>query len=311
MPLDELGFHACAGSGNGQSAAVSFIVPSYNSSATLPLCLRSIRNQDAAAVREVIVVDSSDDGKTASIAGAFPEMKFIRLAERTNPAKARNLGLAEATAAWCAFVDADVVLSKNWLSTALKASSGDVAGMCSSVEPYPDTNSLGFCHFLIQFSKFLPFGSPRRLPMIPSFAFLLRRSEAGEAGGFPEDFPMLEDFLFSQRLSKKTGRPFLFCPVMKAFHINRRDWAVISSQLRNHGTWSARARCLAQLPGTTLRKFPLAVPLLVPYRLGLILARTARWNWKSFARALMLLPVMITALALWAGAFYREMVKRP
>jgi len=168
--------------GNGQSAAVSFIVPSYNSSATLPLCLRSIRNQDAAAVREVIVVDSSDDGKTASIAGAFPEMKFIRLAERANPAKARNLGLAKATAAWCAFVDADVVLSKNWLSTALKASSGDVAGICSSVEPYPDTNSLGFLSLPDTVLEVLAFGSPRRLPMIPSFAFLLRRSEAGKPG---------------------------------------------------------------------------------------------------------------------------------
>jgi GT2 family glycosyltransferase len=311
MSSDELNFHPYADSGSSPPAVVSFIVPSYNSSATLPLCLHSIRNQDATVAREVIVVDSSDDGKTAGIAGAFPEMKFIRLAERTNPAKARNLGLAEATAAWCAFVDADVVLSENWLTNALKASSGDVAGMCSSVEPYPDTNSLGFCHFLIQFSKFLPFGSPRKLPIIPSFAFLLRRSEAGESGGFPEDFPMLEDFLFSQRLSQRTGRPFLFCPAMKAFHINRRHWAVISSQLRNHGTWSARARCLAQLPGTTLREFPLAVPLLVPYRLGLILARTARWNLNSFVRALMLSPVMIAALILWAGAFYREMVKKP
>ena len=302
----QTGSNPIADAGTGNALRVSFIIPSYNSGITLPLCLHSIRRQLPAIPFEVIVADSSDDGTAAAIAAAFPEVRFLHLPSRTNPAAARNRGLEIASAPWCAFVDADVVLTENWLATALGLLSDEVGGICSSIEPYPEDNPLGFCYFLIQFSMFLPSGIVRRVPVIPSFAFLSKCSDAREAGGFPEDFPILEDFLFSRRLTEKTGRAFLFCPAMRAFHINRRQWGIISKQLKDHGSWSARARRSAPLPGTFLGKFPAAVPLLVPYRLGLILARTLRWNPKAFVRAVALSPILIAGLAIWAAAFYRE-----
>jgi GT2 family glycosyltransferase len=292
-----------------QAPEVAFIIPCYNSSSTLPLCLHSILNQEPPAPVEVIVADSSDDGSSDSMAMAFPEVRFLRSAVRTNPAAARNRGIAVASAPLCAFVDADVVLAKDWLARATAALTDERQGVCGSIAPYPEKNLLGFCHFLIQFSKFLPAGRPQTLEVIPSYAFLVRREEVLKAGGFPEGFPMLEDFLFSRRLTEKAKRLFLFCPDMRAFHINRKHWGVIASQLRNHGLWSARARREAPLPGVFLGKYPAAVPLLVPYRLVLILARTFQWDGRSFCRALALSPVLLTGLSLWAAAFYRGAVE--
>lgn len=283
---------------------VSFVIPSYNSKATLPLCLHAIKGQKTTVTYEVVVVDSSQDQISETLAPIFPEVKWVNLPSQTPPGVARNLGLSKANAPVTAFVDSDVVLASNWLDQALSLWGSEKPGICGAVEPYPEINPLGYCLFLIQFSKFLPVGSTRLLEIIPSYAFMVRKTEAQDAGGFPEDFPMLEDMLFSHKLSLKSGREFLFCPEMRAYHVNKRDWRMIARELRSHGMWSAKARLEADLPGGFLTRGRVMVPLLVPYRLGLILYRTLRWSTISFLWGLLLSPALILGLSVWACSFF-------
>lgn len=91
---------------------LSFIVPSWNSSATLRWTLQSIFAQEFAERFEVLVVDNGSDDDTCAIAADFP----VRLLHESlrGAGHARNLGLAQANGDFIAFVDSDVVLDPHW-----------------------------------------------------------------------------------------------------------------------------------------------------------------------------------------------------
>lgn len=94
----------------------SVVIPLYNKSAYIERALRSVAQQSIPP-REIIVVDdgSRDDGgdKVAAIAAgagaaSMPPITLIRQ-ENAGVSAARNRGIAEASGAWVAFLDADDV----------------------------------------------------------------------------------------------------------------------------------------------------------------------------------------------------------
>jgi glycosyltransferase involved in cell wall biosynthesis len=81
------------------------IVPTRNAADWIVACLEAIR---AAEPAEVILVDGRSEDGTVLLAEPFVD-RLIR-DDRSGPGAARNLGVTAATAAWIAFVDADVIL---------------------------------------------------------------------------------------------------------------------------------------------------------------------------------------------------------
>jgi len=72
--------------------SVSVIVPSYNSFQTVGHTLEGILRQPTEYLRETIVVDSSDDERTAELLKTYATrgVKIIRLSAKTFPATARK-----------------------------------------------------------------------------------------------------------------------------------------------------------------------------------------------------------------------------
>jgi hypothetical protein len=67
---------------------------------------------------EVIVVDyDCPDGTADFVAKEYPAARVVKVTDQPHfkPARARNLGAAEAKADWIAFIDADIVLQPNFL----------------------------------------------------------------------------------------------------------------------------------------------------------------------------------------------------
>lgn len=101
---------------------ISVIVPVYNAMPYLTECLQSIRGQDYSTI-EIILVD---DGSTDDSYGYLKEQKEsdsrIRLFHQENQgaSAARNRGLSEAKGEWIAFVDADDVITGDYLSYLLR-----------------------------------------------------------------------------------------------------------------------------------------------------------------------------------------------
>ncbi|MEM3616452.1 MAG: glycosyltransferase [Candidatus Bathyarchaeia archaeon] len=97
------------------SKLVSIIVTTLNEEKYIGDCLRSLKNQTYAN-KEIIVVDSNSKDKTADIAKEYADRIIFK--DCIIP-EGRNLGAREAQGDVFLFVDADITLSPNWISTVL------------------------------------------------------------------------------------------------------------------------------------------------------------------------------------------------
>lgn len=103
-----------------EADGVSVVVPVYNDSERLSLCLEALRKQVSIDVPyEVLVVDNGSTPPASERLGhEFPEVRFIDEAEPGSYA-ARNAGVAEASYGLLAFTDADCLPEPNWLAAGL------------------------------------------------------------------------------------------------------------------------------------------------------------------------------------------------
>ena len=101
---------------------ISFIIPSYNSFQTIGRTLKSIfALKSFGHVKDVIVVDCSDDGKTRELLKGDGKLKVILLDKKTSPALGRNSGVEHAEGELLCFIDSDVYLDEDWLENILQA----------------------------------------------------------------------------------------------------------------------------------------------------------------------------------------------
>jgi glycosyltransferase involved in cell wall biosynthesis len=117
----------------------SVVIPAYRAWETLPLVLDALFHQVAGRNdREVIVVESSADGRARAVAGRWPWARLIILDRRASVGEARNIGVRHARGSLLAFLDADAVPSSNWLDELEQALTPEmemVGGRSSTAAP--------------------------------------------------------------------------------------------------------------------------------------------------------------------------------
>lgn len=101
-----------------QAIRVSIVLPVYNEADYITACLRAIARQTVRPY-EVIVVDNNSTDGTATIAASFPFVKLIR-ESRQGVVHARNAGFNAARGDIIGRIDADTVLSDDWVATVQK-----------------------------------------------------------------------------------------------------------------------------------------------------------------------------------------------
>lgn len=111
--------------------AVSVIVAAYNSADFLPRCLESLKQQSFRDF-ETIVVNSSQETRTAEIMSAYREARLFQSPRRLFPHAARNAGASHARGRLLAFTDADCQADPRWLAelVATHASGHEIIGGC-------------------------------------------------------------------------------------------------------------------------------------------------------------------------------------
>jgi len=106
---------------------IGVIVPAHNEEALLAPCLAALleasrhEDLDGETVRIVVVLDACND-----FSGAIARAYGVE----TLTLKARNVGIARATARWLAFTDADSRVSATWLVAQLSL---DADAVCGSI----------------------------------------------------------------------------------------------------------------------------------------------------------------------------------
>jgi len=101
---------------------ISVIVPIYNAQKYINNCIESILKQNYNKFELILVDDGSTDLTKSILENYSKEYSRIKIITKDNGevSSARNIGIKYATGEWITFVDADDVLSSNYLSNLIK-----------------------------------------------------------------------------------------------------------------------------------------------------------------------------------------------
>jgi glycosyltransferase involved in cell wall biosynthesis len=94
---------------------VSVIVSVFNGEKTIFRCLSSIFELDYPGFEVIVVNDKSTDKTEKIIRDFFPAVRLERANKNMGQALCRNYGVEIAKSEYIAFVDADVIVDKDWL----------------------------------------------------------------------------------------------------------------------------------------------------------------------------------------------------
>ena len=283
------------------SPQVSVIVPSYNSRRTIDRCLSALLDQEGDFPYEIVLVDSSDDGTGDLVGERYPAVQLIRLAGKTLPGKARNLGARRARGSILAFTDADCVASRDWLRRHLErhAEWDVVGGALGNGTP---RSLVGWASYLSEFSEFTP-GKRFLVAENLGSANVSYDDRVFEAEQFPEDVFPGEDRLFHWRLA---GR-FRCCldASIVVDHLNRTEWRAFLAHQERLGAASAQVRRRAALPGARLLRSPWLIWATPVYRMLVLARRLIRQTPRALPWFLLVSPMIFVGACRWARAFVR------
>lgn len=176
---------------------LSVIIVTYNRCKDLTECLNSLRSLYEPP-SEIIVVDSNSTDGTRELVKNYP-LKFININERSM-VKARNIGFQNSKEEVVAYIDDDVVVSKDWSKYILEPYKEKcVGGVVGRVLPYYDTEKLYlptkhtavgkvFDNGLILGNFDVPTPQPIEVDTVIGCNMSFRRELLQRVGGFDENF---------------------------------------------------------------------------------------------------------------------------
>ena len=203
---------------------VTVIIPSFNSENTIAACLNALLNQDFTGLKEIILVDSSQDKTPEIVRNDFPEVKLIHLEQKTDPGTARNIGFKESKGDPVLFIDSDCEAEPDWMSrmVALHQSTTYAAIGGAVLNGNEKHSAVAWAGYLAEFREFLPAYPRREVTHIPTCNISYKRKILQESNGFDPHFYPQEDLVFNHWLTKN-GQKILFDPQIRIRHHHRTD----------------------------------------------------------------------------------------
>lgn len=275
---------------------ISVVVPVRNEAETIGALLEALLSQSLQP-DEIVVTDGGSVDQTRAIIQAFIDRGApVKLCTDRNslPGKSRNIGVANASHEWIAFIDAGVTPVGTWLqSLADKVMNGsDAEVVFGSYEPVT--------HSLFEESAAIAYITAPKLteegPVRPySIASALMPKQAwAQVGGFPEDLRSAEDLLFMRKIEAAGFRIVRAPQAMVHWTLQPSLWKTFRRFMvyaRNNiraGLWrNWQAPLLGRYLILTLTALPAILFgikwLIVPFTLWLALmaARAARALWQN------------------------------
>jgi len=177
---------------------VSIIIPTYNEEKCLPECLDSIFDLDYSKEDiEVIVVDNGSTDGTREIAKSCGA-EVLR-DDSMNVSGLRNLGASQAKGDILAFVDADCIVSKDWLKNASKYSDDITVAAWGAPPAIPKESTwVQKTWYLVRQKEEVV----QNVDWLESMNLFVRKDQFLAMGGFNEALITCEDVDFSYRISR-------------------------------------------------------------------------------------------------------------
>jgi glycosyltransferase involved in cell wall biosynthesis len=283
---------------------ISVVIPSYNSYKTITYTLDSLLRQKGNYIKEIIVVDSSDNPEMKNIIKKYSSrIKFINAGIRVMPALGRNLGASHAKGKILAFLDSDAIAVEDWAEKIfLSYQKGYKAGGGGVELPeFQRNNSIAAAQYYLQLNEFIPAGQERVKSILPGVNIFCERKIFNKAGGFPE-VRASEDTLFGLAVSKHTQ--YWFVPGITVAHIFREDLKGFLNNQEMLGKYIILYR--KQYYSSMMYRGIIPV-LLFP---GIILFKVGRMIWRisvsrhgELFRFLKVLPLFMKGMFYWSKGF--------
>jgi len=207
--------------------SVSVIIPVYNASKELELCLDALSSSSFRAY-EVIVVDDASTDDSAEIGrrkGAF----VFSLPHQSGPAAARNFGAQHARGEILLFLDSDVVVKPDTVERVVEdfKRNPDVAAVFGSYDDDPAEQDF-FSQYKNLQHHFVHQQSNTEAVTFWAGCGAVRREDFHQVGGFDQERycqPAIEDIELGLRL-KKMGYCIILDKALQVKHLKR--WSFVS-----------------------------------------------------------------------------------
>jgi len=232
------------------SLEFSIVIPTYNRTERLQLCLQSIAQLDYPRRHfEVIVVDDGSRIPIKPITDQFADPLAIRLIKQKNagPASARNTGAAEARGNYLVFTDDDCQPDANWLQAVATARNecpqaliGGHTVNALSQNLYSTASQLLIDYLYDYYNQ-----DQRNSIFFASNNFAMPRQLFHKVGGFETHFPLAagEDREFCDRW-RHHGFTMYYSPAMEVYHAHT---LTLGSFWRQHFNYGRGAFCFHQI----------------------------------------------------------------
>lgn len=199
--------------GRGKTLAMaqpklSVIIPALNEAEFIGKLLRDLSRQRASIPFEVVVVDSCSEDDTAETARQFAkqlDLTVISLDKR-GAARARNAGAKQANADYLVFLDADIRLPKEFISTFWQEHENYNADMMTTrftstgLHPFDLTLYRGI-------SRFFEKSFTTKHPLMSGCVQFVSKDIHQKVKGYRETKRVGEDVDYSQRIAKHANHP--------------------------------------------------------------------------------------------------------
>lgn len=237
--------------------ALSVLVPVYNSSEELRLCLAALRQSDFEDFEVIVVDDGSSEPLEALVAQyGFRYVKLAGPQGPQGPARARNRGAELAGAAHLVFIDADVCVHGDTLSRFARAFAAHPAAVAilGSYDESPWHGNF-FSQYKNLFHHYVHQGGDGETATFWSGCGAMRRDIFLAFGGFDEARyrrPAIEDIELGTWI-KEAGHQLILDRRIQAKHLKRWTfWSLLRSDIVDRGIPWIRLMWRARVSAKTL-----------------------------------------------------------
>jgi len=229
-----------------KAPTVSVIIPTLQEENYIAKTLANMRKVSASL--EVIVVDGGSRDKTVEIARHFTKKVYTLRKRRISVG--RNYGAKHANGHILIFVDADVILSSDFLEKVQKTfEDATVVGATCNIMPSPNQSRLDAMVFFYFYNTLIRIFTKIK-PHSRGEFFAARKNAFMRVKGFDENMPCLEDHDLANRLSK-LGR-FVFIRNLTVYESLRRFqklgfWRVVGTWLMDYVFFTLRRKPVSRV----------------------------------------------------------------
>jgi len=289
----------------------SVVIPSYNSNKSIRKCLDSVSSQDLPHKFEIIVVDSSSDDTAIIIKNEYPNVRLIKLENRTDQGKARNIGVGRACGEVIFFIDSDCVAQPDWMKSLLSALEMGFSAAGGPITNGNPETSVSWAGYFFEFNDLLPSRKGGPVEHVASGNSCYKKEVFLKYGGFPSGLKFaVEDIMYNWFLTRE-GVKMYHEPKAAVAHFYREK---VSSYIKHqHKLARGTVHMLSNThaAGWWIAKYPIlslpVLPILPFIKFVRINSHIIKFKPSLYLQNPLIVPLIILGLAAWLCGFAQEL----